>query len=250
MFSFNRLKNVIRHDWTSVRKSYYILMAVLFMVQFINSAVFQIHSARFIVYLGVIVAFGMMVFAEYADKKRRIGALLLPATTAEKFVSQWLLSFVFIPVSVMAAVSLGDTLGVGVKWLNWGQWHWSSWLTSVNWPSFLVGLIGLESIAFAGALFFRKNSALKTWGTVAGYAIVMLFVMIAIILFKFRHFVEEGGGTMYFSTDEYMSQFKLYVESVDVGMWWGTATAITVMTLVVSAFLHVWTYFRLKEEEA
>lgn len=249
MFSFNRLRYVIRRDWTSVRKNYFILMAVLFMVQLINSAVFQMHSARFIVYLGMIIAFGIMAFAEYADKNRRIGALLLPATTAEKYVSQWLLSFVFITVSVMAAVSLGETLGVGLKWLSWGQWHWASWLTSVNWPSFLVGLVGLESVAFAGALLFRKNSALKTWACVAAYAIVMFFVMITIIWFKFSHFVEEGGGTMYFSTDEYMSQFKLYVESLDVGMWWGTATAIAVITLVVSAFLQVWTYFRLKEEE-
>lgn len=252
MFSFNRLKNLIRHDWMSVRKSYYILMAVLFMVQLINSAVFQMHSARFIVYLGMIIAFGIMAFAEYADKNRRIGALLLPATTAEKYVSQWLLSFVFITVSVMAAVSLGETLGVGLKWLSWGQWHWASWLTSVNWPSFLVGLVGLESIAFAGALFYRKNSALKTWATVAGYSIVMFFVMISIIFFKFNHFVEENDGSLSFGfgTDEYANQFVLYIDSVDVGMWWGTATAITVMTLVVAAFLQVWTYFRLKEEEA
>lgn len=249
MFSFKRLRYVIRHDWTSVRKSYFILMAVLFMVQLINSGLFQIHSACEIFYLGVIIALGMMTFDEYADRNRRIGALLLPATTVEKYASQWLLSFVFVPVSVMVAVSLGETLGVGLKWLSWGQWHWASWLTSVNWPSFLVELLGLESIAFAGALFFRKKGALKTWACVAAYAIVMLFVLITIIWFKFSHFVEEGGGTMYFSTDEYMSQFKLYVESVDVGMWWGTATAIAVITLVVSAFLHVWTYFRLKEEE-
>ena len=249
MFSFKRLRHVIRHDWTSVRKSYFILMAVLFMVQLINSGLFQIHSACEIIYLGVIIALGMMTFDEYADRNRRIGALLLPATTVEKYASQWLLSFVFVPVSVMVAVSLGETLGVGLKWLSWGQWHWASWLTSVNWPSFLVELLGLESIAFAGALFFRKKGALKTWACVAAYAIVMLFVLITIIWFKFSHFVEEGGGTMYFSTDEYMSQFKLYVESVDVGMWWGTATAIAVITLVVSAFLQVWTYFRLKEEE-
>lgn len=249
MFSFKRLRHVIRHDWTSVRKSYFILMAVLFMVQLINSGLFQIHSACEFFYLGVIIALGMMTFDEYADRNRRIGALLLPATTVEKYASQWLLSFVFVPVSVMVAVSLGETLGVGLKWLSWGQWHWASWLTSVNWPSFLVELLGLESIAFAGALFFRKKGALKTWACVAAYAIVMLFVLITIIWFKFSHFVEEGGGTMYFSTDEYMSQFKLYVESVDVGMWWGTATAIAVITLVVSAFLHVWTYFRLKEEE-
>lgn len=249
MFSFKRLRHVIRHDWTSVRKSYFILMAVLFMVQLINSGLFQIHSACEIFYLGVIIALGMMTFDEYADRNRRIGALLLPATTVEKYASQWLLSFVFVPVSVMVAVSLGETLGVGLKWLSWGQWHWASWLTSVNWPSFLVELLGLESIAFAGALFFRKKGALKTWACVAAYAIVMLFVLITIIWFKFSHFVEEGGGTMYFSTDEYMSQFKLYVESVDVGMWWGTATAIAVITLVVSAFLQVWTYFRLKEEE-
>lgn len=249
MFSFKRLRYVIRHDWTSVRKSYFILMAVLFMVQLINSGLFQIHSACEIFYLGVIIALGMMTFDEYADRNRRIGALLLPATTAEKYASQWLLAFLFIPVSVMAVVSLGETLGVGLKWLSWGQWHWASWLTSVNWPSFLVELLGLESIAFAGALFFRKKGALKTWACVAAYAIVMFFVMITIIWFKFSHFVEEGGGTMYFSTAEYMSQFKLYVESVDVGMWWGTATAIAVITLVVSAFLHVWTYFRLKEEE-
>lgn len=249
MFSFKRLRYVIRHDWTSVRKSYFILMAVLFMVQLINSGLFQIHSACEIFYLGVIIALGMMTFDEYADRNRRIGALLLPATTAEKYASQWLLAFLFIPVSVMAVVSLGETLGVGLKWLSWGQWHWASWLTSVNWPSFLLELLVLESIAFAGALFFRKKGALKTWACVAAYAIVMFFVMITIIWFKFSHFVEEGGGTMYFSTDEYMSQFKLYVESVDVGMWWGTATAIAVITLVVSAFLHVWTYFRLKEEE-
>ena len=249
MFSFNRLRYVFRHDWTSVRKSYFILMAVLFMVQLISSGLFQIHSAREIFYLGMIIALGMMTFDEYADRNRRIGALLLPATTVEKYASQWLLSFVFIPVSVMVAVSFGETLGVGLKWLSWGQWHWASWLTSVNWASFLVGLLGLESIAFAGALFFRKKGALKTWACVAAYAIVMFFVMIAIILFKFRHFVEDGGGTMYFSTDEYISQFSLYVDSVDVGMWWGTATAIAVITLVVSAFLQVWTYFRLKEEE-
>ena len=249
MFSFNRLRYVIRHDWTSVRKSYFILMAVLFMVQLISSGLFQIHSAPEIFYLGMIIALGMMTFDKYADRNRRIGALLLPATTAEKYASQWLLSFVFIPVSVMVAVSFGETLGVGLKWLSWGQWHWASWLTSVNWASFLVGLLGLESIAFAGALFFRKKGALKTWACVAAYTIVMFFVMIAIILFKFRHFVEDGGGTMNLSTDEYISQFSLYVDSVDVGMWWGTATAIAVITLVVSAFLQVWTYFRLKEEE-
>ena len=250
MFSFNRLRHVIRHDWTSVRKSYFILMAVLFMVQLISSGLFQIHSAREIFYLGMIIALGMMTFAEYTDRNHRIGALLLPATTAEKYASQWLLSFVFVPVSVMVAVSLGETLGVGLKWLSWGQWHWASWLTSVNWPSFLVGLLGLESIAFAGALFFRKKDALKTWACVAAYAIVMFFVMITIILFKFRHFVEESGGGMEFVSDQsFTTQFKIYFESVDVGMWWGTATAIAVITLVVSAFLQVWTYFRLKEEE-
>jgi hypothetical protein len=250
MFSFNRLKHVVRHDWTSVRKNYFIFMAVLFMVQLCISFFFHAHSARLVVYIGMIVAFGMMTFAEYTDRNRRIGALLLPATTAEKYASQWLLSFLLFPVTAIVAVSLGETLGTLLWWyLDWNVCFFDSWLLYVNWPSFLVGLLGLESIAFAGALFFRKNSALKTWACVAAYAIVMFFVMIAIILFKFRHFVEDGGGTMNLSTDEYMSQFKLYVDSVDVGMWWGTATAITVITLVVSAFLQVWTYFRLKEEE-
>ena len=250
MFSFNRLRHIIRHDWTSVRKNYFILMAVLFMAQLCLSFFFHRFTARLLVYIGLIVAFGMMTFAEYADRNRRIGALLLPATTAEKYASQWLLSFVLFPVTAIVAVSLGETLGTFLGWyLDWNVCFFDSWLLYVNWPSFLVGLLGLESIAFAGALFFRKNSALKTWACVAAYAIVMLFVLITIIWFKFSHFVEEGGGTMYFSTDEYMSQFKLYVESVDVGMWWGTATAIAVITLVVSAFLQVWTYFRLKEEE-
>ena len=251
MFSFNRLRHVIRHDWTSVRKNYFILMAVLFMVQLISSGLFQIHSAREIFYLGMIIALGMMTFAEYTDRNRRIGALLLPATTAEKYVSQWLLSFVLFPVTAMVAVSLGETLGTFLKWYyNWNVCFFDSWLLYVNWPSFLVGLLGLESIAFAGALFFRKNSALKTWACVAAYAIVMFFVMTTIILFKYRHFVEESGQSVdYVSSQRFIAQFKIYFESVDVGMWWGTATAIAVITLVVSAFLQVWTYFRLKEEE-
>lgn len=253
MFSFKRLKHVVRHDWTSVRKNYFILMAVLFMVQLCLSFFFHRFTARLLVYIGMIIAFGMMTFAEYADRNRRIGALLLPATTAEKYASQWLLSFVLFPVTAIVAVSLGETLGTFLGWyLDWNVCFFDSWLLYVNWPSFLVGLLGLESIAFAGALFFRKNSALKTWACVAAYTLVMFSVMTAIILFKFHHFVEEGGGSMELVRDQHFTaQFKLYFESLDIGMcmWWGTATAIAVITLVVSAFLQVWTYFRLKEEE-
>ena len=247
MFSLKRMAGVMKRDWANNRKTFFILLAVLFLVQFALSFVFSTLKVATVICLGLIVAIGKLVFWDYPDGNRRLAALLLPASNAEKYAAQWLWAFVILPISVVVAVAAGQFLGftmiTSVK-----SNIWTNPLLiflALGWGLVFKMLI-VETITFAGCLLFRNSHTLKTWLVAAGYAFIMFTMFITIVYFKYV----VDADTVYVSSNEHVTQFAMRINDAMGSPWWSSDVALAITGAVVVVFLHVWTYFRLKDEEA
>ena len=247
MFSFKRMAGVMKRDWANNRKTFFILMAVLFLVQFAFSFVFSTLKVATVIYLGLIVAIGKLVFWDYPNGNRRLEALLLPASNAEKYASQWLWAFVILPISVVVAVAAGQFLGFTLITLAKSN-IWINPLVffiGLGWD-FALRMLIVESVTFAGCLLFRKSRTLKTWLVAAGYAFIMFTVFITIVYFKFV----KDADTVAVITNEQATQFAMRIDDAMTNPWWSSDVALAITAATVIVFLHVWTYLRLKDEEA
>jgi len=242
MFSFKRMAGVMKRDWANNRKTFFILMAVLFVVQIVFSF-FTPSVLKFVLYIGLIVTIGKLVFWNYPDGNRRLAALLLPASNAEKYASQWLWAFVILPISVVVAVAAGQFLGyTWITLINSSIWINPFYFLCISW-GFVLRILIVETVTFAGCLLFRKSRTLKTWLVAVGYFLFLFFALEKVLSIK-----SETSWQVSISADT--ENYLLKMNDEWIAPWWSSDVALAITGAVVVVFLHVWTYFRLKEEEA
>jgi len=232
----------MKRDWANNRKTFFILMAVLFVVQIVFSF-FTPSVLKFVLYIGLIVTIGKLVFWDYPDGNRRLAALLLPASNAEKYASQWLWAFVILPISVVVAVAAGQFLGYTlITLINSSIWINPFYFLCISW-GFVLRILIVETVTFAGCLLFRKSRTLKTWLVAVGYFLFLFFALEKVLSIK-----SETSWQVSISADT--ENYLLKMNDEWIAPWWSSDVALAITGAVVVVFLHVWTYFRLKEEEA
>ncbi len=144
-----------------------------------GSALSNITAAAY-VFGGLVIA--SSIFNELHSTNTCYRFLTLPATTAEKFLSAWLVTSVFYTVAVMLAIFLlsfsVESLGAIIRG-SWARFELFNPFTD-DVADTVSSYFFYHSIFFLGAIYFRKNNFLKT---------VLAYITIVIGLLIFFSFV-------------------------------------------------------------
>jgi hypothetical protein len=171
--------------------------------------------------------------------------LLLPATSAEKYLAALTWLFVVWPVGSAAAASAASTLLWGIQSLK-GD------VAGLPWHPFqrgyLEALLSYWSVApvlIAGSAVFRKNALVKTLGVGAAAAVALVLVSAP---FMTRLFRESGlAGDLSFMNGRWLAEGNPRLESA--------ARLTQLLTdiwryAILPCFALVYAYFRVAEKEA
>lgn len=101
------------------------------------------------------------LFRGFQSRERGTYLMMIPASTDEKFVLQWLVSFVGYYHFAILCVSLGGTLSILVNAFLYEFAAVGFIVPSGLWPSLQTFFL-FHSIFFAGAILFKGNNFLKT----------------------------------------------------------------------------------------
>lgn len=239
--------------YKSYLMSLIVLMGVLmlggsFMVYLIN--VRMEISLQLLLLLWVIMFAGTVftstIFADINSKKA-IASLTLPVTHFEKYMVAWLYSFVIFLVLVISAFYLVMLFLLNIKHFPGEQQEVFSLFYNVNGLStsvlfVLLTIYGvLHSIAFFGAIYFKKMHFVKT---------ALLFFMIIGVLIIGNNLVmrqmlnRDIIQVMPFSNVGFMEKGTMYSVNVSGFVWTGQ-----VVFVGMALFFWVAAYFRLKEKQ-
>lgn len=171
--------------------------------------------------------------------------LLLPATSAEKYLAALAWLFVVWPIGSATAAAAASTLLWGIQSLT-GDVAGLPWHPFQR--SYLEALLSYWSVApvlIAGSAVFRKNALVKTAGVGAAAAVALVLLSAP---FMTRLFRESGlAGNLSFMNGRWLAEGDPRLESA--------ANLTQVLTdiwryAILPCFALVFAYFRVAEKEA
>ena len=179
-----------------------------------------------------IVYVGLIPFIEYTKKYNRAASIVFPATQEEKFVANFLIAYLVLPIAIFVSSFLGLELGGLVNSISYDNYIILYERTFAGFASFDTWsiAIALVSIGFFGSICFKKNKVILIWV----YFLAFLFVL-AICVFIEASIFEGLGYTQSITTYGMLNKYRVLYYII---LW-----AIAVYMIVLS-------YFRLKEERS
>jgi hypothetical protein len=195
-----------------------------------------VNTGQVMIFIGGFVITSM-AYNEIHTPARSQFYLTLPATTAEKLFSTWLItSVIFILVAnILLALVLGLANGVA-------NLAWSSPINLFN-PFTIdnLKLMGIyvvtQSIFFLGALQFRKNNFLKT---ILSIFVIAMVLNIITILFAYLLFGTDG---LHLDAQTMSPNLSNIFENIF------PKVMKTIFNVVLGPFFLLVSYFKLKERE-
>lgn len=242
IFSFSRFYLLMRNDILLNYKKYLLTIAVAFVLGFIviyldmpkREESFDINYSRrypqlFIMCLLGLGAFVGSGFSELSSKVKTSNYLLLPASTLEKFLGQFLIrvllgTVIFLLVfwvdahlarfaALSRMVDVNDQLAGPDKYKVIPAFHYSMFLIKDTYPvarywelhegiGILLGILSIGMYLFSVKIFFRKIGLVKTIISL----VALLYVLLGILmLFSHIFFPETSGFEM--KLGEYVTAF-------------------------------------------
>lgn len=175
--------------------------------------------------------------------------LMLPASTADKFIAKVLVSGVFYGISLIFYLALSSLLIEGINSLLWGsRYPFFNPFRGEVWKAFFHYMVA-QSVFLLGAAYFRKSNFIKTILAILG--LVFFFSLIASVLGRIIFQPYLAGSVEYWGTylelnspiwaadQELQEIFLRFFNTIEVIYW-----AIT------APFCWTVTYIRLKEVES
>ncbi|GAA4011330.1 hypothetical protein GCM10022408_24680 [Hymenobacter fastidiosus] len=184
------------------------------------------------------------IFAQLADKKRAIGALMLPASHLEKYLVGWLYSFVLFTLVFTACFYLVISVVVQFDHLPGQPAQLLNIFTAE--PSMLPIFLTyafLHAIVIWGALFFGKQPLIRT-GLVVFLALGLVFVL--------------NTQLMKLLVDNISSPLVVPFGDVDLGIGKehyqlalseGSGKLVALVPIIMGLLFWVAAYFRVQEKE-
>lgn len=220
---------------------------VILLISVLSPIFFGLQGGGFILVLFVGVSCGYTVwlaknsFGEYKKTQGRVAAILVPASTFEKYICEIVYAMVIMPVVFYSAFVLGTCI-FGLIMGSWdvvaNAWDliMNSWHLGKS--EFFVAVSGW-AVAFAfffASLFFKKFSTAISICT----SLLLLIVVTFRIIFLYFH-IEDWGcdAGLWFVEKDFDITFGNVMSNYFVGLF-----------SVMLVFFVVMTYFRLKEERA
>jgi hypothetical protein len=191
--------------------------------------------------------FTSMIFTQLGDPKKAISALTLPATHFEKFLVAWIYSFVILLVIVIPCFYLVMLFLLNIRHFPGPQEEIFSLFqpaTGVGGSIFflLLVLYGLfHSIAFYGAIYFKKMHFIKT--------ALVFFLTIAILIignsiYMHQLINRDIQQVVPFTAVRFLENGQSLVVN-SAGFFWVGQMVYIVLALIFWAAA----YFRLKEKQ-
>ncbi len=195
-----------------------------------------VNTGQTIIFIGGFIITSM-AYNEIHTPARSQFYLTLPATTAEKLFSHWLITSILFVLISNVLLSLVLLLANAIGYVAWAvPINMFNPFTQANLQLMAIYVV-VQSIFFLGALYFRKNNFLKTILSV--FVIAMALNLIA-ILFAWLLFGQTSfDGNFHSINPEMGSYFEITLPKI----------MKTIFYIVLVPFCLVVSYFKLKERE-
>jgi hypothetical protein len=197
-------------------------------------------------FVGILLLAGTIftstIFADYGDKNKAMAALILPASTLEKYLVAWLYSFaIFLVVYIGTFFLLVSLLlhmkhypGQTVEVFSLADNH-------IGLPMFLLFAL-LQSVAFYGSIFFKKLHFIK--GAFA------FFISLAILIIVNKVFQSILIGRDVLPSPPFSNMRIMENErQVLVSLSDQQAPYILLLCFILALSFWIAAYFRLKEKQ-
>jgi hypothetical protein len=212
-------------------------------------------SFVFAMFIVAIIELGSHTFSEFKQERQAVQWFTLPATTLEKWSSNFLTSFLIVPVAFLLVITVATLLANLVIAI----FGWAISMPVFN-PFTYEGIKLLKfywiihPLLFFGAIYFKKRPMLKTFGSLSlffiGFAIFTAWV--GDLLFS-DLFSDIDFDDQHYTEEEIFAHFGDFIQrgadgiSVEVKGW----IKLLANTLFYGYFLFFWSlsYLRLKEME-
>ncbi|HJO93909.1 MAG TPA: hypothetical protein QF753_10950 [Victivallales bacterium] len=168
-------------------------------------------------------------FSSFKDKNRISGLLTIPVSSFEKYISSLLINSILFFISFSVLYSLGTF----IFFILSGSTH--SFYNTFNDGSlfFSVLFFSLQSIFFAGSLFFKRYETLKT---------VLIILLVTVVIYFLNYILLYG---IYFITN--FTYNRLMFTPLYVNVYYAVYSVLFFIVLPVLCLIAG--YFRLKEAE-
>ncbi len=188
MFSFRRFFALMKRDLMMNKFSLlgviviYIGLTALLMICYNitmpnDSTITDVFSSFYLFFLiSCSVLACVIPFKSYDKKYNRSESILLPASIEEKFVVNFVIAFIIVPVISFGAIFIGMEIGHLVNWIRFREYvllyeetlyHFTE---SGHWITVFLAI----SFSFLGAVVFKKNKLIKTWAIVFALNVLLI----------------------------------------------------------------------------
>jgi hypothetical protein len=202
------------------------------------------QTAMFIVLLLIAgTLFTSTVFSDFGDKGKAITAIILPATSFEKYLVGWLYSYpIFMLVYTLAFYLVLFALGTIRHWQP--NQHFNMLNLNQDSIRFVVVIYSvLHAISIFGAILFKKLQFIKTgFSFFIGYILVVLLNTLFLRAITGLNLVKFAMPYGYLNFDV----GNVYYSVSDKGK---TSVALMIVLLLVAVLIWMAAYFRLKEKQ-
>ena len=242
--------------WKDVGLSLAILTVLLVIGQFAEPTTSHMEYTSFAIAMLVIaiIELGGRAFSEFKNEKVAYQWLTLPASTTEKWLSNFITSLVLVPVAflfVLTAATITSNLFIGI--FGWGQ------MMPIFNPFSAEGLFllkfyaSLHPLLFFGAIYFKKRPILKTFGALAVFLMVFAFYVAFAVDTLFSGVFEQMAINEHSWHDDSVLIFGNSLRITAEGVQFEHMGLLKVLAYTCSTlyFLFFWglSYLRLKELE-
>jgi len=185
--------------------------------------------------------FTSTIFADYGDNKKAVSSLMLPASPLEKFLVGWVWSYLVFTVVFLASFYLVLYMVTNAR--HWPHHYPQLFNVFVDpAPTIFIPFTFVHAFTLFGAIHFKRLHFIKTgfvfFATVAGLILVNTFFLQGLF-----------GRTIHPAVPFTNVSFSQGDKYFDINITQQYSGVILWLIIVVSVFLWVAAYFRLKEKQ-
>ncbi|MDR1846772.1 MAG: hypothetical protein LBR17_01470 [Bacteroidales bacterium] len=243
-FNVTRFFNVAKRDLIINRNLYIGIIVASFALGFITCwKEWLAGVALFLFVVGFMVFIAMSPFSAYKDKRKRCTTLLLPASTEEKWMLEFIKYYIVFPVVITALFWFGTFIGSLVFYQNASHFLlWDGGIPTAfkeNIAKILIyGYCGIAVLYFCN-LLFKKYSLIKIIAVFIIYTTISSLLSVWLIGADVVHLASD----MQHESDphaimEYSYAFGNYTDLMQRYTY-----------VITAVFFTVLSYIRLKKEE-
>lgn len=223
-----------------------VLVALAYMSNkggFAEPSISQPLTFMFSLLIGMYI-FTASIFSDYNHPRSAFTSIMLPASVFEKFFLYWFFSLIGFTILAIGAYYLSQSIIIaylksqGLETIRYIFWHKNSAIPPIDWLVLTYTL--LHSMAFLGAITFRKKTAIVTAMTIVVIIATYMYLNVKTTSIA----INGSGSALPFLPSIALTEEGMTSTQLSNGEFWGP-------TILLSLTILFWitAYFKLKERE-